>query len=149
MSLDVYLTSKEMKTSQGSGIFIRHNGSLSEVTEEEWRERNPGQTPLRSIHVEETNQIYWANITHNFGKMANHAGIYEILWRPEEVGITKAQQLIEPLKAGLTLLKNDPERFEQYNAENGWGKYEHLVSFVEKYLNACIENPEADVHVNR
>lgn len=30
-----------------------------------------------------------------------------------------------------------------------WGHYEGLVSFVERYLNACIENPEAIVKVSR
>lgn len=94
-------------------------------------------------------QIYWANITHNLGRMADEAGIYQHLWRPDEIGITKAQQLIEPLRAGLALMKADPPRFEKHNATNGWGLYEHFVPFVEKYLAACEENPEADVAVSR
>jgi len=35
--------------------------------------------------------VYDANITHNLGAMAEAAGIYKHLWRPEEIGITKAQ----------------------------------------------------------
>ena len=35
------------------------------------------------------------------------------------------------------------EYFEQFNSDNGWGMYEHFVPFVEKYLNACKENPES------
>ena len=92
--------------------------------------------------------IYDANITHNLNKMAEEAGIYKHLWRPEEIGVTKAQQLIAPLRAGLELLKADPARFEKHNASNGWGMYEHFVPFVENYLAACEENPDATVEVS-
>lgn len=43
---------------------------------------------------ESVEQLYWANITHNLNSMAGAAGIYQHLWRPEEVGVTKARQLI-------------------------------------------------------
>ena len=88
-------------------------------------------------------------ITHNLGDMARAADIYQHLWRPEEIDITKAIQLVEPLRAGLALLKSDPERFEKFNSPNGWGMYEHFVPFVEKYLAACEENPDADVRASR
>lgn len=92
---------------------------------------------------------YDRNITHNLNKMAMEAGIYQHLWRPEEIGITKAEQLIRPLTDGLALLKSDPERFEAFNAPNGWGMYPHLVAFVDDYLSACIDNPESFVRVSR
>lgn len=100
-------------------------------------------------HCGRADEGYWANITHNLNRMASEAGIYEALWRPEEIGITRAEQLIGPLTNGLALLKSDPERFEQFNAPNGWGMYEHLVSFVEEYLNACKDNPDAEVRASR
>ena len=40
--------------------------------------------------MREPEGAYSANITHNLGKMAEEAGIYKHLWRPEEIGITKA-----------------------------------------------------------
>jgi len=94
-------------------------------------------------------EVYDANITHNLGKMAAEAGIYKHLWRPEEIGIEQAGQLIEPLTAGLALLKSDPARFEAFNSPNGWGMYEHFVPFVEEYLEACRANPDATVSVWR
>lgn len=94
-------------------------------------------------------EVYWANITHNLVGMADAAGIYQALWRPEEIGITKASQLIEPLTKGLELLKSDPAKFEAFNSPNGWGLYENFMPFVEKYLEACKENPDADVSVSR
>lgn len=102
-----------------------------------------------SLTAIRTTEVYSANITHNLGKMAREAGIYEALWRPEEIGITKAEQLIKPLEEGLALLKREPEHFAQFNAPNGWGMYEHFVPFVEQYLEACRENPDADVSASR
>lgn len=92
---------------------------------------------------------YWANITHNLNGMADAAGIYECLWRPEELGIKKAKELIEPLTVGLERLKSDPEHFSKFNAPNGWGTYESFVPWVEKYLHACKEHPDANITVSR
>lgn len=94
-------------------------------------------------------EVYWANITHNLNKMAMEAGIYEALWRPEELGIRHAGPLIDLLSEGLEKLKADPEHYKQFDAPNGWGTYEHFVPFVENYLNACRENPDAEVNVSR
>jgi hypothetical protein len=94
-------------------------------------------------------EVYSANITHNLGAMAEAAGIYMHLWRPDELGITKARELIEPLRAGLERLKAEPQVFERHNAPNGWGLYMHFVPFVENYLRACEESPNADVRVSR
>ncbi len=98
---------------------------------------------------EEREKYYSRNITHNLNKMAGEAGIYELLWRPDEIGVTKAAQLIESLKAGLAKLESDPERFQKLNPSNGWGSYEGLVTFVRDYLAACEETPEADVYASR
>ena len=89
------------------------------------------------------------NITHNLTEMADEAGLYKPVWRPDENGITHASQLIEPLEKGIALMKADPERFKKFNAKNGWGLYDHLVPWLERYLEACREHPEATVHVSR
>lgn len=93
--------------------------------------------------------VYEANITHNLNTMADAAGIYEHLWRPDEIGITKAEQLIEPLTKGLTALLTDSAKYEQFNPSNGWGDYDGLVSFVSSYLNACKKDPDMNVVVSR
>jgi hypothetical protein len=93
--------------------------------------------------------VHNGNITHNLGAMAKESGIYQHLWRPEEIGITTAAQLIEPLRLGLGLLMSDPDRFRKHDATNGWGRYEHLVCFVGDYLAACEAHPDASVTVSR
>lgn len=101
------------------------------------------------LEVVRPTKIYARNITHNLNKMAGEAGIYEHLWRPEEIGVTKAQQLIEPLRAGLARLLAEPERYKAFNPPNKWGSYEGLVEFVTEYIGACEENADADVRVSR
>jgi hypothetical protein len=93
--------------------------------------------------------IFEANITHNLGAMADAAGIYKALWRPDEIGITTAAQLVAPLTVGATWLKANETEARKHDAPNGWGMYEHFVPFVEKYLAACVENPTALVSVSR
>lgn len=93
-------------------------------------------------------EVFSRNITHNLNKMAEEAGIYKHLWHPDEIGITKAYQLIKPLTDGLALLKSDPARFEALNSSNGWGIYEHFVPFVEACLEACKEYQDADVRTS-
>ena len=73
-------------------------------------------------------EVFWRNITHNLNKMAIEAGIYEYLWRPDELEITKAAELIEPLRTGLALLKSDPGRFTKLGPPNKWGNYNNLWS---------------------
>lgn len=98
---------------------------------------------------DEASQYYNANITHNLGAMADEAGIYGIVWRPEENGITKAVQLIEPLQKAIEEMEADPPRFEKHNASNGWGLYKHFLPWLRQYLSACKEYPDATVRASR
>ena len=123
----------------------------------------------KTLEEEEREYLYDANITHNLGKMAGEAGIYEALWRPhrlipgydiheddhdaeyalEDSVTIIAKDIIEPIEKGLKDLKSRPNYFKQFDSPNGWGLYVHFVPFVEKYLNALKENPEAIVEVSR
>jgi len=151
MSLDVYLTTPErVKVLSGSGIFVREGGQTVEISREDWDAKHPGQEPVTfQSDQEETDEAYSANITHNLGQMAGLAGIYRHLWRPEELGITKARELIEPLAIGLELMRREPERFEALNPDNGWGSYAGFVPWVQDYMDACYRYPDADVSVSR
>jgi hypothetical protein len=93
--------------------------------------------------------VYDANITHNLGKMADAAGIYEACWRPEEKGWTQAKDIAPILEEGLQRLKDQPEYFQQFNSPNGWGLYEHFVPWIERYLAACKQYPNAAIGVWR
>lgn len=66
-------------------------------------------------------EVFSRNITHNLGNMAVAAGIYEAVWRPAEVGIRYAGELIEILEAGISKMERSPDWFRQFDAKNGWG----------------------------
>jgi hypothetical protein len=148
VSLDVYLSEDLVIYKPVDIIYIRENGQTREISREEWDSSFPGIEPV-VVSKTETNEIFDSNITHNLAPMSGEAGLYTCLWRPDEVGITKASELIEPLQKGLELLKSDPDRFKKFNPENGWGTYEVLISFVSVYLQACQSHPEAKVSVSR
>jgi hypothetical protein len=99
--------------------------------------------------VQDYETIYSANITHNLGEMAQEAGIYYALWRPEEIGKTRASEIISLLEKGLTKLKENPKHYEKFNSPNGWGIYKNFVPFVEKYLSACKKYPNSIIEVSR
>lgn len=93
--------------------------------------------------------VHSQNITHNLAAMADEAGIYKHLWRPEEIGIETAEQLILPLRAAIIRMAADPARFIRHNAENGWGTYYQFLPWLRELLEACEENPDATVVSHR
>lgn len=149
MSLDVYLTVPPDNLRPGRwAIFVRGGGATEELTLDEWTERFGDRQPVL-CWIAPTEKVYSANITHNLGKMADAAGLYEALWRPDECGVETASQLVGPLERGLAALEADPDRFRALNPANGWGSYEGLVRFVHAYLEACREHLQARVTVSR
>lgn len=93
--------------------------------------------------------LFCVNVTHNLTQMAREAGLYLFLWRPDEVGITQAGQLIEPLTVGLDVLEDDPEHFDQFAPDNGWGSYHNLHEAVVDLLEQATEYPDARVRISR
>lgn len=123
---------------------------------------------LKTFEVE-YDTVFDCNITHNLNKMADAAGIYEALWRPhrlkegydipendhkaeweyEESNEVMAKDIIPIVEKGLIELKERPNFFKQFDSPNGWGLYVNFVPFVEKYLKALKDNPEAIVRCDR
>lgn len=93
--------------------------------------------------------IFEWNITHNLGAMAKAANVYYELWRPDEIGIVMAFQLIKQLKGAVRVIRENKESLEKYNPENGWGDYDGLLKFVTEYFKACCRYPHAKIEVSR
>lgn len=149
MSLDVSLHSEAiLEKAPTTGVFVRDNGQNRELTVDEVLAKWPNWEP-QLVEAEPSTEVFSYNITHNLGKMADAAGIYRELWCPEGLGITKAHQLIQPLRDGLARLLEKPDYFKTFNPANKWGDYDGLVRFVEHYLSACIEHPSATVTADR
>lgn len=103
------------------------------------------------IYLEYRTRVFDYNITHNLAKMARAAGLYEAMWRPDEMPewIDRAAQLIPYLEAGIAKLKAERESMLPLNPENGWGDYDGLLKCAEAYLEACKANPGALPVVSR
>ncbi len=93
-------------------------------------------------------QLSSHNITHNLNNMAKAVGLYEVLWKPEEIGINTAFQMIIPLEKGIEELVANPDKYKAFNPPNGYGNYEDFVSFCRSILHNCREYPNAVIEVN-
>ena len=107
-----------------------------------------------SLSVRLNKAVYSGNITHNLGRMARKVEVgrytlYEYLWRPDEISIWTAEELIEPLTVGLLELETHPERYKFFNPENEWGDYVDLMNFTREYLKKCILFPETYIEISR
>lgn len=141
MSLDVYLKSPNPVAKQGTGIFMRIDGATRELTLEQAREYFPDANV--ELQQYEGDTLYHANITSNLRQMATAVQLYECLWRPDEIDITHAHQLIKPLQNGLNTLLSNKNSLEIFNDKDGWGTHEQLCDFVYSYLKACYRYPDA------
>lgn len=96
-------------------------------------------------------EVYSSNITHNLNKMALAVSetFYKTLWRPEELGYVRAEDLLLELRKGVSKLVCAPSYFKKYDSPNGWGLYENFVPFVIEYIEACEKNPKAKVFASR
>jgi hypothetical protein len=126
MSLDIYLKSKEIS-------------AISCTCSE-----------CGNAHTKQEQELLFQNnITHNLVPMAHLAGLYQYVWRPEENGINTAADMIPHLEQGLSNLLDTSQKFMHLNPDNGWGSYDGLVMFIQQYLRACKEYPDALVEACR
>ncbi len=93
-------------------------------------------------------EVYSSDVTHNLSLMALKAGLYEILWKPEENGITNAKQAIEPMIMAIKDMKNRPDYFKKFNPKNGFGDYDNFIVWLDEYLKACVSYPKAHINVS-
>jgi len=102
------------------------------------------------VETEATKEVVFdRNITHNLATMAKEAGLYEALWRPEEIKAQKASHLTPFLQKGLAELEDNRVKYEAFNPPNGWGNYDHLVDLAKDYLQHCRMFPDATIYASR
>ena len=103
-------------------------------------ETENGEKEERIFQIEETER----NITFNLKDMF----IALIGTPPKEwIGKRASEMRIIFLKACIELYKN-PEKYVQYEAENGWGTIEGMKSFLTYMENSCDKHPNAFIYVD-
>lgn len=88
---------------------------------------------------------YEKNYTYNVSPM-----FYEAFGEP---GINliegkTGKECLVKLKKGLSEMKNNKEKYEAMNPENGWGRYEGAVEVVETLIKWAKEAPKAEFYVH-
>lgn len=101
------------------------------------------------LRTAEGDSVYEANITHNLTTMADALGMYQAIWRPEEIGIERAGQVIPYLEKGISEMAIYREKYMQYEAENGWGTYAVFLPWLQDYLHACRKYPLSSIEISR
>lgn len=102
-----------------------------------WVSYDNGKTFTRDDEEIEDLNLY---ITHNLNKMAEKAGLYKVLWHPEEYFNKEevfVKDILPLLEDGFNKLVANPDYYKKYNADNGWGTYDELVRFLKKYIEYC------------
>jgi hypothetical protein len=102
---------------------------------------------LNVLLIQKISIVFEGTISQNIEPMAIEAGLGDYLWCPYSLGARKAYHLIEPLKQGLGRLMIDPTRYKKLNPKNDSTTYDLFVDFVQEYLYACINNPDAEISV--
>lgn len=145
MSLDIYIISPKPIKKKSTGIFARIDGATRELTREEALKMFPKAEPWQITEEEiETNEFWHGNITHNLAKMANQCWsdtctLDDLLWRdkmPDDI-----IEYISNLFTCLFELEDNPDKYKEYNPENGWGTYEQLIEFVRSFIHALLDMP--------
>jgi len=124
MSLDIYLSDKELKKCECE---CSHCGNKH--------------------HYETTDLLFHRNITHNLGQMAAECGVYPYIWRHDENGVKKASDLIEPVEKAIAELHSNPEKYKKLEPKNKWGTYTTFFNFLNELYLVCNQYPEAIVEV--
>jgi len=94
-------------------------------------------------------EAFELNITHNLTGMADEAGLYECIWRPEGSLYKTAYDILPRLLDGIEYMENNREKLELLNPKNGWGSYYILLNSAKAYAEACAKYPKASIHAWR
>lgn len=151
MSLDLFINSSTPVRHRGTGVYIRENGTTRELqTKQEVLTYFPDADPENIVErTYEDDEYFHINLTHNLTDMADECNteykgkkttLYNLLWHPEELGVTTPDmQYVKALLNCYTQLRQDPDKFKQFNPSNGWGTYEQLVAATRRYIIALMD----------
>lgn len=99
-----------------------------------------------SLMETQPTEIFSRNATHNLNKMWKKAGIYDEVYNSEG---KEAYKVVKALKVGLQKMVENPEEYQELAPSNGWGTYEGALSFLNDIIEACENNPNAEISISK
>lgn len=96
-----------------------------------------------------------ANITHNMGHMASHVPIdnhslYDYVWHGDEyVKKLTTDFMSDILKVGIAYMVSNRKELLKYNPVNNWGSYDAFLQWLINFKNACEDNPDCIIELDR
>jgi hypothetical protein len=97
------------------------------------------------------NSVFNINITHNLNAIANKAGVYDCLWRPEEFNIRKASDIQEKVHSAIVELEENGDAYAyiELTPKNKWGTIDGFIKQLKLIYKACVEYPNAKLSAHR
>jgi len=146
MGIWIYLSITQVILPPSDDVYILEDGVTKRISRAEYEVLYRQSCDPYIVNPTLDNYVYERNVTNNYVQIASEVGLFYPIWRPVEVGIKKANQLIPLLEEGLTLLFTPPlDKFRELEPSMGWGTYEHFTEFIQEYLAACKEYPNTEV----
>jgi hypothetical protein len=93
--------------------------------------------------------VYKTYVKRDIFQMADLVGVYSIIWKPNDYGINKASKLIPHLERAIEELEKNPDFFKALQPEEKWSTYENFLAWLKRYLSACRNYPDAEIHIDR
>ena len=97
------------------------------------------------LGAKEDVEVVDLNITHNLGKMAKAAGVYDCLWRSGENDFEVAEQIIPILQSAIKDMEERPDYYKKFNHPSGWGDYDDFVPWLKDLLKSCENHPKSEI----
>ena len=99
-----------------------------------------------SLEVLRPVAVFTAGYTHNVTKMWIKAGVHHALYDSQG---KLAKDVIDDLRKGADLMRENPNDYVLLNPPNGWGDYYGALSVLCRILDACERNPDAVIEISR
>lgn len=95
----------------------------------------------------EVEAVFEGEVSADLVPIAKKAGIYQHVWHPDELKISRAKELISPIENAIKDMDADMPAFEALNGDDEFGTAKNLKEFLGIYLDACNTYPKAHVRV--
>lgn len=85
---------------------------------------------------------YYYNITYNIRDILVKSSNCEDVWTAN--GLIPILDLYDKFEVGLLELKNNMEKYREYEPSNGWGKCEDVLDFYKWFFDSLKDIPKDD-----